>query len=434
MAEEIINGIPIPNWRKSHWLWLPTLYLTRGLPYVVALLVSLVFFNRMGRSNGTIALNTSWLLIPFILRPWIGRIVSAYLSKRVWILLMEAIIGLGLVGISQAISSPHWFLLTMLGFQGIAIAGALHDVGISRFFNTCMKKQHNHRISNVCVLCYLLSIVFFLGVPVMVAGNLEVLNRGVRTSWTTTFRLLAAGQFLLLIYHAIILPQPKDKPSIPLRNGLTKRWWRETKAGFMAHPHYLTTLTFLLLYLIPEGMFLRIAPLFLIDPGSNGGLSLSPQELGLVQGSVGAFSLIFGYFFGGMAISRYGLRRCLFPMTVALTVPKLLFIYLSYNFVSTLSIINICVIIEQSGLGFGIMAYGTFLTSFTQGKYSIFKHSLGMAIAAFSLMTSGWFTGFLQEQVGYRHFFVLVAIANILPFIVAYHTQACLETEAGKTS
>lgn len=423
MTDRIINGIPVSNWRKSRWTWMPTLYLTRGLPYVAALLVSLVFFNRMGLSNGTIALNTSWLLIPFILRPWIGRIVSAYQNKRFWILLTEAITAAGLWIIGLAISSRQWFLLTMMGFFLITLSGALHDVAIARFYRTYSSKQPSHEVLGIHTLCYLLAIVVFFGIPVMVAGNLEVLNRRVRDSWTTTFYLLSIAQVALLIYHAIALPHPNDKSTIPLWNGLTRRWWHETKTAFTAQPHHGIALAFLFLYLIPEGMFLRIAPLFLIDPGSNGGLSLSPQELGLVQGSVGAFSLIFGYLAGKWFIARYGRTQCLLPLTAALTLPKILFVYLSYNFVSTLSVINLCVATEQAGLGMGLALYGTFLTSLTQGRYPVFKHSIGMAIAALSLMASGWFTGFLQERMGYRHFFVATATVNILPFAMAYFVR-----------
>ena len=148
-------------------------------------------------------------------------------------------------------------------------------------------------------------------------------------------------------------------------------------------------------------------------------LSLSPQELGLVQGSVGAFSAIAGCFVGRYAIQKRGLWNNFWIMVCAITLPKMLYIYLSYSFVSSLSIINLCVAIEQFGFGFGITPYILVLLFCSQGKYSIFRFSLASAVAAFSLMASGWFTGILQEYLGYQRFFVIVAIVNILPFVVA---------------
>ena len=347
------------------WLWLPTVYFTRGLPYVIVFLVSLVFFNRMGQSNSTITLITSWAFVPFIMRPLLGRFVTGYATKRLWVLAMELLMAVSMFGISQSITTPYW------------------------------------------------------EIPLMLAGNLEVLNRIVEKSWVTTFYFLSITFLLLFIYHTIVLPRPQDKPSIPIRSGLTRRWWLETKTTFMQLPNYVALLSFLLLFLIPEGMFFRIAPLFLIDPGSNGGLSLSPQELGFVQGSVGAFAAIGGSILGRYAIQKRGLWSNLWLMVCAITLPKMLYIYLSYNFVSTLSIINICVAIEQFGFGFGITPYILVLLYCSQGKYSIFRFSLASAAAAFSLMASGWFTGILQEYLGYQRFFVIVAIVNVLPFIVA---------------
>lgn len=400
------------------WLWLPTIYFTRGLPYVIVFLVSLVFFNRMGQSNSTITLITSSAFVPFIMRPWLGRFVTGYATKLFWVLVMELLMAASMYGISRSITTSYWEISSILFIFTTACAAVIHDVAVARYYKLIISRKLPS-LSSVYSVFLLVAIVIGMGLPLMLAGNLEVLNRVVESSWVTTFYFLAITFLLLFIYHAIVLPRPQDKPSAPIRSGLTRRWWLETKTTFMQLPNYMALLSFLLLFLIPEGMFFRIAPLFLIDPGSNGGLSLSPQELGLVQGSVGAFAAIAGCLLGRYAIQKRGLWNNLWIMVCAITLPKMLYIYLSFNFVSTLSIINTCVAIEQFGFGFGIIAYIYVLLYCSQGKYSIFRFSLASAVAAFSLMASGWFTGILQEYLGYQRFFVIVAIMNILPFIVA---------------
>ncbi len=399
------------------WLWLPTVYFTRGLPYVIVFLVSLVFFNRMGLSNSTITLITSSAFVPFIMRPWLGRFVTGYATKLFWVLVMELLMAASMYGISRSITTSYWEISSILFIFTTACAAVIHDVAVARYYRLIISRKLPS-LSSVYSVFLLVAIVIGMGLPLMLAGNLEVLNRVVESSWVTTFYFLAITFLLLFIYHAIVLPRPQDKPSAPIRSGLTRRWWLETKITFMQLPNYMALLSFLLLFLIPEGMFFRIAPLFLIDPGSNGGLSLSPQELGLVQGSVGAFAAIAGCLLGRYAIQKRGLWNNLWIMVCAITLPKMLYIYLSFNFVSTLSIINTCVAIEQFGFGFGIIAYIYVLLYCSQGKYSIFRFSLASAVAAFSLMASGWFTGILQEYLGYQRFFVIVAIMNILPFIV----------------
>ena len=400
------------------WLWLPTIYFTRGLPYVIVFLVSLVFFNRMGQSNSTITLNTSWTFIPFILRPLLGRIVTGYATKRFWVLAMQLLMTVSMFGIALSITTSYWEVTSMSFLFITACAAVVHDVAVARYYKLCMLRKLPS-LSSVHSVFLLMAVVVGMGLPLILAGNLEVINRVVTKSWVTTFYFLAIIFLVFFVYHAIVLPRPQDRPSIPIRSGLTRRWWLETKTTFMQLPNYAILLSFLLLFLIPEGMFFRIAPLFLIDPGSNGGLSLSPQELGLVQGSVGAFSAIAGCFVGRYAIQKRGLWNNFWIMVCAITLPKMLYIYLSYSFVSSLSIINLCVAIEQFGFGFGITPYILVLLFCSQGKYSIFRFSLASAVAAFSLMASGWFTGILQEYLGYQHFFVIVAIVNILPFVVA---------------
>ena len=111
--QKIINGIPIVDQWRSHWLWLPMLYLTRGLPYVILLMTSLVYFNRMGLSNGAITLTTSWFLLPFILRPLLGRFVVGYWSKYAWIILTELVMALSLGGLAFTASSTDWFEWTV---------------------------------------------------------------------------------------------------------------------------------------------------------------------------------------------------------------------------------------------------------------------------------------------------------------------------------
>ena len=245
-----------------------------------------------------------------------------------------------------------------------------------------------------------------------------MINRTIAPSWARIYWVLSAVVASLMVFHIFILPKDSLHANLPIWTGVTRQWWHDVKSAFVRRPHYVASLCFLFCFLIPEGMFFRIAPLFLIDPGSNGGLALSPQELGLVSGTIGTFSLIAGCIFGIGLVRRDGLKRWLWLFVVALTLPKFVFVYLSYYFVSTLSIINICMIIEQFGTGLGLIVYVVWLTHCTKGEHSIFTYSIGTAITAFSWVMTGWFTGFLQEYVGYRLFFLQVALLGVISLIV----------------
>ena len=418
--QKIRNGIPIVSRWRNHWLWLPTLYLTRGLPYVILLMTSLVYFNRMGLSNGAIMLTSSWFLLPFILRPLLGRIVVGYGGKHFWIVLTEFVMALSLAGLALSSPSVNWFEWTVLFLMTIATVAALHDVGIERLYKREAALRHRSAFFGTRAVFYLFSIIVGMALPVTIAGNLEVINRTVQPSWAAIFWILSALTACLMVLHAVVLPKDGFHVDLPIWSGVTRQWWHDVKAAFVRRPHYVANLCFLFCFLIPEGMFFRIAPLFLIDPGSNGGLALSPQELGLVLGTVGTFALIAGCVLGTRLVRRDGLKRWTWLFVAALTLPKFLFVYLSYYFVSTLSVINICMLVEQVGAGLGLTLYVVWLTYCTKGKHSTFTYSIGTAITAFSVVMSGWFTGFLQEYVGYRHFFLLVAFLGVVSLFVTY--------------
>ena len=125
-----------------------------------------------------------------------------------------------------------------------------------------------------------------------------------------------------MILHAITLPKDNIHANLPIWTGVTRQWWHDVKAAFVRRPHYVANLCFLFAFLIPEGMFFRIAPLFLIDPGSNAGLALSPQELGLVLGTVGTFSLIGGSALGANLVRRDGLKRWLWRVCYSFDLAK----------------------------------------------------------------------------------------------------------------
>ena len=334
---------------------------------------------------------------------------------------------LSLGGLAYTASSADWFEWTIFFLMIIATMAALHDVAIERLYKREATLHNCPAFIGTRAISYMLSIIVGMAIPVTIAGNLEVIYRTVAPSWATIYRVLSVLMTCLMILHAITLPKDNIHANLPIWTGVTRQWWHDVKAAFVRRPHYVANLCFLFAFLIPEGMFFRIAPLFLIDPGSNAGLALSPQELGLVLGTVGTFSLIGGCALGTNLVRRDGLKRWLWLFVIALTLPKFVFVYLSYYFVSTLSIINLCMIVEQFGAGLGLTVYVVWLAHCTKGAHSTFTYSIGTAITAFSLVMTGWFTGFLQEYVGYRLFFLLIAMLGVISFIVTYFIPVTME-------
>jgi PAT family beta-lactamase induction signal transducer AmpG len=138
-----------------------------------------------------------------------------------------------------------------------------------------------------------------------------------------------------------------------------------------------------------------------------------------VQGTVGVIGLTLGGILGGIVASRDGLKRWLWPMVMAITLPDLVYVYLAYVLPQSLLVVNICVFIEQFGYGFGFSAYMLYLIYYSQGEHKTAHYALCTALMALSMMIPGLFAGALQEAVGYSTFFLIVIVACSMTYIVS---------------
>ena len=55
--------------KRNPWAWVPTLYFAEGVPYVAVMTISLIMYKRLGLSNTDITLYTSWLYLPWVIKP-----------------------------------------------------------------------------------------------------------------------------------------------------------------------------------------------------------------------------------------------------------------------------------------------------------------------------------------------------------------------------
>jgi len=190
----------------------------------------------------------------------------------------------------------------------------------------------------------------------------------------------------------------------------------DTIKTFFKKEQVIVGLLFMLLYRAPEGLLVKITPLFLKDSIEAGGLALSLQELGFVQGTLGVIGLLLGGVLGGICVSRGGLKKWLWPMVCAITIPDAVYIYLSYVQSSNLVVVSSCIFIEQFGYGFGFTAYMLYLIYYSRGEYKTSHYALCTAFMALSMMLPGMIAGWLQDTVGYRTFFIIAMVSCLITF------------------
>jgi MFS transporter, PAT family, beta-lactamase induction signal transducer AmpG len=612
---------------RNPWAWVPSLYFAQGIPYVIVMFVTVVMYRRLGISNSEIALYTSWLYLPWVIKPLWSPIVDLLKTKRHWIIITQLIVGAGLGSVALTIPLPDFFKITIGIFWLMAFASATHDIAADGFYMLSLTKHQQAWFVGVRSTFYRLAMITGQGLLIIIAGSIEsmtglndvditvtarpgigqvqlqspdsievtpfgeellvvavpenlelgtqhrtrtevdsllhyarqwnvthgfntqaqptgsaggpaesepswwnkhvsrnierflrsnfgpgeepeldrdfagnvgivffhltnepergeeivltfgrvrgdhsisllegerfvftadnwntaamaviqldpqldyatsatfqVRSGNIPLAWSLTFFFLAGLFLVFFVYHKIILPYPStDKPAVATDGRSIMGEFLRTFALFFKKERIGIAIAFLLLYRFAEAQLVRLASPFLLDPQEIGGLALTTGQVGFVYGTVGLISLSIGGILGGILAARNGLRFWLWPMVAAITLPNLVFVFLSQNLPDNLLIINAAIAIEQFGYGFGFTAYMLFMIYIAEGEHKTAHYAICTGFMALGMMVPGMFSGWLQEIIGYQNFFIWVVIATIPTFIVAMFIK--IDPEFGK--
>jgi PAT family beta-lactamase induction signal transducer AmpG len=606
---------------RNPWAWVPSLYYAEGIPYVIVMTVAVIMYKRLGVSNTEIALYTSWLYLPWVLKPLWSPIVDMFKTKRFWIIIMQLIVGAGLGGVALTIPLPNYFQYTLAFLWLLAFSSATHDIAADGFYMLGLSKHDQAFFVGVRSTFYRVAMITGQGLLIILAGYFEsttglppvitkinsssdieivqviqpdsvkispmegslrvvavpeeltipisalsktefdslkvlvqswngengfysveevqqnssasveendghnwleqiivdlfgaekkevakgsatgnagvvyfhlsnkpeageeiVVNFGrdtgdksisliegarfafndqnwnkpayaliqldpklkentsanfearagnVPLSWIITFTILTIMFLLFFVYHKFILPYPDtDKPTLAEKDSSVFKEFFTTFALFFKKKHIGIILGFLLLYRLGESQLVKLASPFLLDASEVGGLGLTTGEVGIVYGTVGIISLTLGGLLGGFLAARNGLKYWLWWMVIAINLPNVVYVYLSSAQPESFFLINLSVAIEQFGYGFGFTAYMLFMIYVSEGDHKTAHFAITTAFMALGMMIPGMLSGWLQELIGYQHFFIWVVIATIPAFVISKFIP--LDSEFGK--
>jgi PAT family beta-lactamase induction signal transducer AmpG len=406
---------------RSPWLWVPTLYFAEGLPYVVVMTVSVIMYKRFGISNADIALYTSWLYLPWVIKPLWSPFVDLFSRKRIWIIVTQLVIGGALAAVALAVPLPLFFRVTLAIFWLMAFASATHDIAADGFYMLALPEHHQSAFVGVRNTFYRLAMIAGQGGIVVLAGSIEQWSGGnLAVAWSSAIAVLALLFPLFALYHKFLLPVPaSDLPALGRTSGGLLQEFFRTFSLFFKKKDIIVILAFLLFYRFAEAQLVKLVPPFLLDVREKGGLGLSTSEVGVVYGTVGIVALTLGGLVGGYVVSRNGLKRWLWIMVLAIHLPDAVFVYLSQMQPEHFLVITSAVAIEQFGYGFGFTAYVLFMMMISAGEYRTAHYAICTGFMALGMMVPGMFSGFIQEGLGYKTFFLWILLSTIPGFIVA---------------
>ncbi|MBR4808701.1 MAG: MFS transporter [Bacteroidales bacterium] len=406
---------------RNPWLWIPTLYFVEGLPYFIVNTISVVMFKDLGMDNGTLALLTSLISLPWVVKPLWSPFVDLIRTKRWWIVAMQLVMlaAVALVAFSVRLTT---FTVTLILFIVAAFASATHDIAADGFYMLALDQRRQSAFVGIRSTFYRIAMVFGSGVLVVLAGILERRLGNVPAAWSYTMLLSAGLLALFSVYHLFILPRPAEDRSNATASGILKGFG-EAFASFFRKPGVWLAIAFMLLYRLPEALSVKMLFPFFKDGTELGGLGFSTETYGLVYGSFGVIALLAGGILGGLAAARLGLRKCMWPMALALALPCSVYLYMSLAQPQNVWVVGSCVVLDQFGYGFGFSAYMLYMMHFSEGPLKTSHYAICTAFMALSMMLPGLVAGYLQQALGYIGFFVLVMICCIATFFVTFFAR-----------
>ena len=570
--------------------------------------VAVIMFKRLGISNADIALYTSWLYLPWVIKPLWSPIVDLLKTKRWWIVVMQLVIGAGLGGVALAIPLPGFFKITLIFLWLLAFSSATHDIAADGFYMLGLQEHQQAYFVGIRSTFYRIAMITGQGLLIILAGFFETstglkpieitvdanpaysqsvvipenrlsndesdgksyfmtlpqqvqvsteniaverldsirrfisnhnqtngfvhhsnagqsskqnkengslwsnyvsepltvflkkhfqsekpvadaksltgnvtvvairlssppqkgkemvlntkfsngdnsikliegerftfnntnwdkpayllfqvdhkLNRAsqatfkgtsgnIHLAWSITFLILAGLFVIFFFYHRFILPYPlTDKQAERQQGNLFKDFF-ETFGSFFRRKDIGIVLSFLLLYRFGEAQLVKMASPFMLDSRAVGGLGLTTGDVGLLYGTFGILSLTAGGILGGIAASRKGLKFWLWWMVMAINLPHMAYVYLAYFQPENQLIIGLCAAIEQFSYGFGFTAYMLYMIYISEGEHKTAHFAIATGFMALGMMIPGMFSGWLQEIIGYKYFFVWIMLCMI---------------------
>lgn len=405
---------------RNPWFWIPTLYFAEGLPYVFVMTVSVIMYKRLEISNTDIALYTSWLYLPWVIKPLWSPVVDILKTKRYWIVLMQLVVGAALAGVAFTLPADRFFQYTIAFFWLLAFSSATHDIAADGFYMLGLSQHDQAFFVGIRNTFYRFAMLAGQGPLVIVAGQMEqVAGKDVQWAWSVSFFIFAALFIAFFLWHLFILPYPVADVNRETKS--MKQVFEDfikTFSTFFRKKGIILSLIFILVYRLGEAQLVKLASPFLLDGRMAGGLGLTTSNIGFIYGTAGIIALTIGGILGGIFVSRKGLKYWMFIMVAAMNLPNLMYVFLAYAQPQNLWVITGSVVIEQFGYGFGFTAFMLYLIYISEGEHKTAHYALCTGFMALGMMLPGMISGWIQEMVGYKLFFIWVMICTIPGFVI----------------
>ncbi len=417
---------------RSAWFWVPSLYFAQALPNVFVMTVSTYAYTRMGISAVLIGY-TSWLGLPWMLKPLWSPLVELLGTERRWIWATEFLASVAFATVAFGYASEHFFLWTLVGYFLLSVASATHDIAADGFYMRVLSPHDQTWFVGIRSVAFRGGWIYAEGLLVWLAGRLIRLEYEPAVAWGVTHGAAAATFFLLAAYHAAILPTaPAKSAAGAVSVGKVARDVVKIFTKFFAEIPLASALPFLLLYRFAEAQVVKFIGKFLLDSRAEGGLGLLEEQVGFINGTLGIAALLAGGVLGSMLAARDGLRAWLFPMAVMMNMTNIAFLALAHFQPENLAYVGLAVVIEKFGYGLGFTGYMLYMLYLARGEHQTSFYAICTGFMTLGLIVPGSLAGYPLQWLGYTGFFLWILVATIPSFLVTWIVYRQMDPQFGR--
>ncbi len=407
--------------------WVPSVYFAMGLPFVALNLVAVIMFNNLGVDKAQIAFWTSLLTLPYTLKFIWSPLLEIYWTKKNFVVATQALSGFCFALIAFLLPLPDFFVYTVAVMGVIAFSGATHDIATDGIYLTALDKKTQSTYIGWQGAFYNLAKVLANGGLVWLAGvimtHYKTTNpeRAPFYAWMIIMGIIGAILIGVAVYHYFVLPTGSKTQDAPAGMGEAMHSLWNVLIAFFKKKYIWYYILFIICYRLTEGFAMKMVPIFLQAPVSEGGLAMTNEQMGTIYGIFGTIAFIVGSILGGYYIAHFGLKKVLFSLVCIFNVPFVIYFLFSAFLPSNLWVIGSGLVAEYFCYGFGFVGLTLFMMQqVAPGKHSMAHYAFASALMNFGVMLPGMISGWICERTGYELFFIIALIMAVPAFLLTW--------------
>ena len=402
---------------------MPTLYLAEGIPYFLVTSISVTLFAQLGVPNSEMALFTSLIAFPWVVKPLWSPFVDVLRTKRWWVLTMQILMAVTVALLAWLAPQGH-FTIALILFTITAFCSATHDIAADGYYMIALNEHDQSAYVGLRSTFYRIANIFCQSLLLMLVGWLQK-RTDIPSSWTFALLLCSGLLALIALWHTWQMPRV-ESVKLEMASGQIWREVGQVFAEFFKKPGIVLALCFMLIYRLPEALLLKLCNPFFLAAREQGGLGITVDTIGEITG-IGVILMLLGGIGGGIWASRTGLKKAIIPMALCLTLPCIVYVYFAQFQPTSFWILSLCVGLEQLGYGLGYTACMLYMIHVADGAYKTAHFSICTAFMFLGLMLPGMVAGYIQEAAGYLGFFWIVMACCVPSIVVTYLVYRKLE-------